>query len=184
MKKIYFLLMGMLLFSAFTYAQRSVSGKVTGEKGTALANVSVQIKGGTTGTVTKNDGTYSLTLPANAKVLVFSSVDMETIEATIGNQTSINVSLRTSDKALQEVVVTGYGTTRKKRDEAGAISTVLAKQIENKPIVSLDKAMQGAAAGVFVQANNGIPGGNINVRIRGAGSLSAGNDPLYVIDGI
>ncbi len=184
MKKVYSLMLALLLFSVYAIAQRSVSGKVTDEKGSPLSNVSVQVKGTTVGTTTSNTGNYTLNVPANGRTIVFSSIDMETIEITIGSQTTVNASLKTAEKALQEVVVTGYGTVRKKRDEAGAISSVSAKQIENRPIVSLDKAIQGAAAGVFVQSNNGIPGGNINVRIRGAGSINASNDPLYVIDGI
>ncbi|MGQ0739338.1 MAG: SusC/RagA family TonB-linked outer membrane protein [Bacteroidota bacterium] len=184
MKKIITLLLGMVLLCAYASAQRTVTGKVTDEKGNALANVSVLVKGTTTGTITNNNGVYSLNVPANGRVLIFSSVDMETVEATIGTQGQVNATLKTIEKALQEVVVTGFGTSRKKRDEAGAISTVLGAQIENKPTVSLDKALQGKAAGVFVQANNGIPGGAINVRIRGAGSINAGNSPLYIVDGI
>jgi hypothetical protein len=169
-----------LLLCNILSAQRTVTGKVTDDKGNSLPNVSVVAKGTTVGTTTSVDGIYSLNVPANARVLIFSSVDMETVEVAIGNSTRLNATLRSSEKALQEVVVTGYGTSRKKRDEAGAISTVLAAQIENKPTVSLDKAMQGKAAGVLVQANNGIPGGNINVA-SGAQVLSMQVTAHYIL---
>ena len=87
------------------------------------------------------------------------------------------------NRGLEEVVVTGY-QIRRKKDEAGAISTVSGKTIANLPNATVDKALQGRAAGVLVQANNGIPGGNINVRIRGTGSFLAGNQPLWVVDGV
>lgn len=173
-----------LLFSVQLYAQKTITGKVTDDKGDPIPNASVVVKGTKTGTVTKADGTYSLSVSSTATTLVISSVDMIKQEVSIGSQSNIAITLKAQDKSLQEVVVTGYGTSKKKRDEAGAISTVLAAQIENKPNVSLDKALQGKAAGVFVQANNGIPGGAINVRIRGAGSINAGNSPLYIVDGI
>jgi TonB-dependent starch-binding outer membrane protein SusC len=184
MRKLLTALAAVLLFSIQLYAQKTITGTVTDDKGVPLPNASVIVKGTRVGTVTKSDGTFSLSVPANAQTLVISSVDMLKQEMAIGSQSMINVLLKADDKSLQEVVVTGYGTSKKKRDEAGAISTVLAAQIENKPNVSLDKAMQGKAAGVFVQANNGIPGGAINVRIRGAGSINAGNSPLYIVDGI
>jgi TonB-dependent starch-binding outer membrane protein SusC len=184
MRKLLLFLVAVLSLSIQLYAQKTVTGKVTDDKGNPLPNVSVLVKGTTTGTTTKSDGTFSLSVSSTAKALVFSSVDMESQEVSIGTKALIEVSLKSADKALQEVIVTGYGTSRKKRDEAGAISTVLGAQIENKPNVSVDKALQGKAAGVFVQANNGIPGGAINVRIRGAGSIIAGNSPLYIVDGI
>lgn len=184
MKKIYALLLGVLFLTATAIAQRTITGKVTDDKGAPLQRVSVIIKGTSTGTTTNNDGNYTISVTGTNRVLVFSSVDMETVEMPVGAGSTMNVSLKQAEKALQEVVVTGYGTSRKKRDEAGAISTVLGAQIENKPTVSLDKALQGKAAGVLVQANNGIPGGAINVRIRGAGSINAGNAPLYIVDGI
>ena len=174
MRKLFLLLIGVVFFASQALAQRTVTGKVTDDKGNPLPNVSVLVKGSTTGVATKSDGTFSIQLPSTAKALVFSSIDMETNEITVGTGSFLEITLKSVDKALQEVVVTGYGTSRKKRDEAGAISTVLAAQIENKPNVSFDKALQGKAAGVFVQANNGIPGGAINVRIRGAGSINAG----------
>ena len=185
MRKVFTLLLCHLLFVQLASAQtKTITGKVTNDQGIPLPNVSVVVKGTKTGGITNAAGTYSITIPAAATVLVFSSVDMEPMEIAIGQQTVINSTLKLNDKSLTEVVVVGYGQTRKKRDEAGAISTIQAKQIENLPNVSLDKALQGRAAGVMVQANNGLPGGAINVRIRGAGSINAGNSPLYIVDGL
>ncbi|TMI65963.1 MAG: TonB-dependent receptor [Bacteroidetes bacterium] len=183
MRKIYLLLVGIVLFSQPLFAQKTVTGKVTDEKGDPLANVSIQVKGTNTGTTSKPDGTYSLLVPATGKVLVFTFVDMEPVEVVVGNQTSINTSMITVTKALQEVVVTGYQTVRKK-DVASAISKISAAEIDNLPIPNLAQAMQGRAAGVAVSAATGIPGGNISVIIRGVGSINAGTTPLYVVDGI
>jgi TonB-dependent starch-binding outer membrane protein SusC len=113
-----------------------------------------------------------------------SAVGLATTEVALGSSiTGLRISLKQEDRSLEEVVVTGY-TARKKRDEAGAISSVKGEEIRNLPNPSLDKALQGRAAGVLVQANNGIPGGAINVRIRGQGSILAGNEPLYIVDGV
>lgn len=183
MRNLLLVLAAMLLFSDAALAQRSVRGKVTDEKGSPLPNVSVVVTGTSTGTVTADDGSYVLTVPANGRTLTFSSVDMETQEVTLGDKTSIDVVLRTQDRALQEVVVTGYQVVRKK-DVAGAISKISSQDIENLPIPNFAQAMQGRAAGVIVAAANGVPGGSLSVIIRGVGSISAGSTPLYVVDGI
>lgn len=172
-----------LLFVIMAWAQKTVTGKVTDDKGAALVNASVVVKGTKVGTVTRADGSYSISVPSGSSTLIFSSVDMTTREFSIGSQSAIDVTLNPEDKSLQEVVVTGYQTLRKK-EIATPISKISGKEIENLPIQSLAQAMQGRASGVAVQANNGIPGGAITVRIRGVGSISAGNEPLYIVDGI
>ncbi len=184
MRRLLFAILGMLLFSLQLLAQnRTVSGKITDDKGVGIANASVVIKGTTTGTTTSAEGIFSLSVPNNARALVVSSVGLGEKEITLTSASSYTVTLSATSKDLQELVVVGY-QTRRKRDEAGAISTVKAADIENKPNVSLDKALQGRAAGVLVQSNNGIPGGSINVRIRGTGSFQAGTQPLYIVDGV
>jgi TonB-dependent starch-binding outer membrane protein SusC len=183
MRKSYLLTMAILLCCMQLFAQRTISGKVTDDKGTPLSNASVIVKGTTAGTVTKEDGSFVLSVPPNGRVLVFSSVDVEPVEVTLGSQTTINATLRSADKALQEVVVTGYQTVRKK-DVASAISRISAADIENLPIPNFAQAMQGRAAGVIVAAANGVPGGSLSVIIRGVGSINAGTVPLYVVDGI
>jgi len=184
MRKLFFTLSAIFFLLISSIAQnRTITGKVSDEKGLGIPRASVLVKGTQIGTTTDNDGNFSLSVPANARILVVSSVDMTPQDLPISGST-VDAVLRAKSGSLEEVVVVGFGVSRKKRDEAGAISTVGAKQIENKPNVSLDKAIQGRAAGVLVQANNGIPGGAINVRIRGAGSINAGNSPLYIVDGL
>lgn len=178
------LLLGVIVLCTSLSAQnRVITGRVTDEGSNAVPNASVRVKGTTLGTTTDASGAFTINVPSSGRVLLISSVGFGEQEITIGNQSIVNVSLKNADRGLQEVVVVGY-QQRRKRDEAGAISTIRANEIQNLPVASLDKAMQGKAAGVVVQANNGIPGGSINVRIRGTGSIKAGNDPLYVVDGV
>jgi TonB-dependent starch-binding outer membrane protein SusC len=185
MRKLVSILAAFVLFTLQTFAQeKTVTGKVTDEKdGSPLPGVSVTIKGTNTGTTTGADGSFKLSIPSSARTLVFSFVNFDNVEISIGNRSNFNVNLTSKDKTLQEVVVVGY-QQRKKRDEGGAISSVKGKEIANLPNASVDRALQGRAPGVLVQATNGIPGGAINVRIRGTGSYLAGNDPLYIVDGV
>ena len=185
MKKALGLLAALLMGSFVLLAQdKTVTGKLTDEKsGQPLSGVSVTVKGTTVGTQTGADGTFRLSVPASAKTLVFSFVNYETVETPIGNKTLFNISLVAADKDLQEVVIVGYQQL-KKRDQGGAIASVRGKDIANLPNVSVDRALQGRAAGVLVQSNNGIPGGGINVRVRGTGSYLSGNQPLYIVDGV
>ncbi len=184
MRKVLLLFMCHAFFFCCVSAQeKTISGKVTDENGAPLVNASVTVKGSRTGTVTKSDGSFSLQVPASASTLVISSVGYETQNIAIGKTTAFDLKLKQATNPMNEVVVVGY-QTRRKIDEAGAISTVKGTQIENIPTPSLDKLLQGKAAGVTVQSTNGIPGGSISVRIRGNGSIQAGNDPLYIVDGV
>ena len=183
MRKLLTALAAVLLFSVQLFAQKIITGTVTDDKGLPVANASVVVKGTRIGTVTKADGTFSISVPANAQTLVISSVDMLPQEMAIGSQSTINVSMKADDKSLQEVVVTGYQTVKKK-DVAAAITKIGAADIDNLPNVNLAGAMQGRAPGVAISATNGIPGGAFSVVIRGVGSISAGTTPLYVVDGI
>ncbi len=169
-----------------SFAQnRQISGKVTSsDNGDPLIGVSVKVKGTTTGTLTRVDGTYSLSTPSNA-TLVFSYIGYVSQELATGTSTVLDVKLVPDINTLTEVAVVsvGYGT-QKRKDLTGAISSVTASQIASTPVTTLDQAMQGRAAGVQVTSNDGAPGGNITVLIRGTGSLSnGGNAPLYVVDG-
>jgi hypothetical protein len=148
MRKSFLFLLGFMFFSLVTFAQKKITGKVTDEQGNPLVGVSIVAKGTKFGGITDATGAYSISVPPSASVLIFSLLNMELVEKAIGNQTVINSTMKSSDKVLSEVIVVGYGVTRKKRDEAGAISSIQAKQIENLPNVSLDKALQGRAAGV------------------------------------
>lgn len=179
--KIPMLLFSALLFSQLLFAQTTVKGKVAAGD-TALSNVTVQVKGTKTFTQTDDSGNFSISAAPTA-TLVFSTVGYATLEVGINGRTSFDVQLKASTSALNEVVVIGYGTQRRK-DVTGSVSSVNAATIEKVPVTTLDQALQGRAAGVQVTNNDGAPGGNMSVLIRGVGSLASnGNGPLYVVDG-
>ena len=184
MRKLVLFFCGLLLLIGQLTAQtRTVTGKVTDASGNPVPNASVMIKGTRTGTTTNVSGNFSLAVPTSATALVISGVGLAAQELTLTQSNSYTVNMKQEERGLEEVVVTGY-QVRRKKDEAGAISTVSGKTIENLPNPTLDKALQGRASGVLVQANNGIPGGAVNVRIRGTGSFLAGTQPLWVVDGV
>jgi TonB-dependent starch-binding outer membrane protein SusC len=160
----------------------NITGKVlSGEDNTGLPGVNIIVQGSTIGTVTDLTGNYSLEVPGQSSVLVFSSVGYVTEEVTVGTRTVIDITLNPDITALSEIVVVGYGTQERAK-VTGAISSVSAKEITQTPVVSFDQALQGRAPGVFV-VNSGSPGRNPIVRIRGIGTVG-NNDPLYVIDGV
>ena len=172
-----------LLTSFVAYAQeRVITGKVTGEDGSGLPGVNVLVKGTTNGTVTDSDGQFRLEAGSNS-ILIFSFVGYASQEVSVGDRTSFNISLQPDAKQLSEVVVTAYGVEDKK-NFAGSAVAVNSEAIAMQPIRGLEQALQGNAAGVQVTQNSGTPGGGIAVRVRGASSILAGNEPLYVVDGI
>jgi TonB-linked SusC/RagA family outer membrane protein len=164
---------------------RQVTGTVTGTTDSGpLPGVTVLLKGTTNGATTDGQGRFSLTVPAGTEaVLVFSSVGYEPLEVRAGNRTSIEVvRLKESATDLNDVVVVGYGTQRK-RDITGAVGSITAAQVAETPIARTEQILQGRVSGVQVTQSNSAPGGGLTVRIRGINSISSGNDPLYVIDG-
>ncbi len=164
------------------YAQNKViKGKITDASGLPLPGANVLIKGTQKGTDSDFDGKYSLSVPSGS-VLVFSFVGSKTQEITVGQSSEINVVLKEENNALEEVVVVGYGT-KKKKDLTGSIVSVDAEDIASRPVVNAVQAMQGKAAGVDVSSNE-RPGQVGSITIRGARSISASNSPLYVVDGI
>jgi hypothetical protein len=186
MKKSLLFLFGVLfcLQSQFVAAQsRAVTGKVTDAGGNGLPGVSVSVKSSTNGAITDGDGAYSVNVPSDKNTLVFSYIGFVSQEVVIGSRTQINVSLAEDATALSEVVVVGYGT-QKKSQMTGAISQVSAKQITEMPLTNLGQALQGRAAGVDVSQSGSKPGSAPRILIRGRRSFNAGNDPLYVVDGI
>ncbi len=163
---------------------RTVTGKVTDADGKPLENVNVTVKGTTTGTITDEAGNFSLSVPENARQIEFSIVGFGSQTVNIRQGSVYNMSLTPADAGeLNEVVVTGYTTIQKKKF-SGAIGNVNAAEVRKQPMASFDQALQGAAAGVASVANSGQPGSNAIVRIRGNGSISGGNVPLYIMDGI
>jgi len=164
------------------YAQdKVIKGKITDASGLPLPGANVLIKGTQKGTDSDFDGKYSLSVPSGS-VLVFSFVGSKTQEITVGQSSEINVVLKEENNALEEVVVVGYGT-KKKKDLTGSIVSVDAEDIASRPVVNAVQAMQGKAAGVDISSNE-RPGQVGNITIRGARSISASNSPLYVVDGI
>lgn len=185
MRKVLLLGLMLLFASAVAFAQdRVITGTVTStEDGLGVPGATVLVKGTTIGTATDIDGKYSITVPAGNNVLVYTFVGLRTQEVNIGSRTTINVALESDVTALGEVIVTGYGT-QPKREVTGAVSSVKGDAIQNLPLQSFDRALQGRAAGVQVRSSNGLPGGAVNIRIRGVGSINAGNEPLFIVDGV
>jgi TonB-dependent starch-binding outer membrane protein SusC len=161
--------------------QRKVTGKVTDESGMPMPGVNVIVKGTSNGSSTDVEGEFSLEIPDDNAVLVFSFIGYTTKEVPVGAQTRVDVQLAPDVVALNEVVVVGYGT-QSRTSVTGAISSVNSKEIAALPVPSIEQALQGRVAGVNV-VNNGSPGTNPIVRIRGIGSISGSSDPLYVVDG-
>lgn len=165
--------------------QRLITGKVNDPSGVAIPGVSVVLKGTTTGVTTDSDGNFSLSLPVDAKSLVFSFVGMRTQEIIVGNKTTFNITLTEETIGLEEVVAVGYGTQRK-RDVTGSITSINSEKIRLIPVNSPDQSIQGRVSGVQVMQTSGAPGGAVQIRIRGVNSTAGGgaNQPLYVVDGI
>ncbi|GEO06461.1 SusC/RagA family TonB-linked outer membrane protein [Adhaeribacter aerolatus] len=164
-------------------AARLVSGKVTSAAGEPLIGVTVVVKGTTTGTSTDAAGNYTIEVPDNGGTLVFSYIGFLTKEVPIGNATTLNVTLALDAKALEEVVVVGYGT-QKKSDLTGAISSVSGKDLQEIPAANVLEQSQGRLAGVDIVKSDGAPGSPVQIRIRGNRSINASNEPLFVVDGI
>lgn len=185
MRKIVSLLLCFCFAIGTVFAQnsRTLTGKITDEKGAGIANATVLVKGSNIGTTTGNDGSFSLKVPESAKVLIVSSVNFGIQEITIGKTTVFNVTLKSITENLQEVVVVGYGT-QKKTTLTGSVATVKASEIENLPFSSVDKALQGKVAGLQSVAASGQPGASQAILIRGISSITASNQPLWVIDGV
>lgn len=184
MRKLLLTTVSFLLFYAVSMAQnKTITGKVTDSRsGSPLAGATVQ-EGARNTVRTAADGSFSISVPQAARSLSISYVGYEAQQADITTARNVTVALVITAQREEDVVLVGY-TKRKKKDEAGAITTIRGADIADLPNVSLDKALQGAAAGVTVQANNGIPGGNIRVNIRGLSSYGTSTAPLFVIDGI
>ena len=159
-----------------------ISGTVTDESGEALIGVAVTVQGTSTGTITDFDGTFSIEATSDA-VLEISYLGYETKTIPVNGQSNLNVSMGVDAEVLDEIVVIGYGSV-KKSDVTGSVSSVKAEEIQAFPVLNAGQALQGRAAGVVVQTQNGgEPGADISIRVRGNSSLNASSDPLVVVDG-
>ena len=163
--------------------RRTVAGKVTSQAGDAIAGASIVVKGSTAGTTSNETGNFSISVQGANAILVISNVGYKEKEIAVKNQSSVSVVMEEINNELSQVVVIGYGAVRKS-DLTGSVSSIKADELKAVPATSFDQAMQGRAAGVQVTQTSGKPGAEASIRIRGTSSINAGNEPLYVIDGL
>ncbi|MBC7887284.1 MAG: TonB-dependent receptor [Ferruginibacter sp.] len=160
-----------------------VSGVVNNSKGEPIANASVLEKGTSNGTTTSNNGVFRLSVASPNAVILVSYIGYESQEIPLKGLSTITIQLKVKNSQLDDVVVIGYGTQRK-RDLTGAVAQIKAEDIRGFAVTGFDQAIQGKVAGVTVVNNSGEPGGNVSIKIRGVGSINGNSDPLYIIDGI
>lgn len=172
-----------LLLSITMFSQKTISGTITAKGNLPLPGVNIIQKGTSNGAVSDFDGNYSLNIDDSSSTLVFSSIGFQTLEENIGQRSQISVTLSEDSEQLDEIVVVGYGT-QKRSDVTGAISSIKASDIEDAPPLAPEQILQGKVSGVNIIQNSGQPGAASTVRIRGTSSISASNDPLYVVDGV
>ncbi len=161
----------------------NISGRVTDEKDAPLSGVTVATKDGRIGVKTDADGNYTITTPVLKHALVFTFVGYQKVEKATLNLTTLNIKMSTANSSMQEIVVVAYGT-QKKTTVTGSVVTIKGSDLEDKPFSSVDKALQGAVAGLQSSSASGAPGSATDIRIRGIGSINAGSSPLWVIDGV
>jgi TonB-linked SusC/RagA family outer membrane protein len=185
MRKFASLFLCFLLGLTQLFAQnRTITGKVTDEKGTAVPNAAVTVKGTTIGTSTAADGTFSLSVPANAKTLVIKALNIETKEENIGSKSSFNISVLSSSAVIEDVIVqVPYGSV-KKTSFTGSEATVSSTQINKQQVTSVTRAIEGLVPGIQVTNGGGAPGTGASILIRGIGSINASASPLYVLNGV
>ncbi len=182
LRKVLSVTFALMLFSTIAWSQTVVTGKVTDSKdGAPVSGVTVNVKGTKVSAQTATDGTYKLTAPAGATTLVFTSVGFAPQQVPVG--ASVDISFVQTSTQLNDVVVIGYGSARKK-DLTGSVTSISAKDFQKGNIQTPDQLIAGKVAGVSITSNGGAPGAGSTIRIRGGASLNASNDPLIVIDGV
>ena len=174
-----------VIYAQICFAQnKTITGKITDAKDTAgIVGASVTVKGSKIGVQTTADGTFSITVPENTTTLIISSVGYATREIEISGRSSIDVDLTSSGGNLNEIVVIGYGTARKK-DLTGSVASVQAKDFNQGIVVAPDQLLQNKVAGLEITSASGQPGAATTVKIRGNNSIRASNAPFYVVDGV
>lgn len=164
-------------------ADQTISGRVTdGATGSGLPGVSVVVKGTSRGTTTDGDGNYRVSAPDGPVTLAFSFIGYVTQEVVVGNRSTVNITLANDDKTLSEIVVVGYGT-QNRRELTGSITSINTQTIRDQPVTNVVEGLSGRLPGVLIQQNTGAPGNAPSIKVRGLGSISAGNGPLVVVDG-
>lgn len=181
-KRLWLLSAMILLLAHVTFGQGMVKGKVTDVRGEPIPGVTVLVKGTSIGAAADLNGDYSIEVPANS-TLVFSFIGLVSKEVVVGNQTIINVTMEEDISTLSELVVIGYSTIDR-RDLTGSVSSVSSKQLVDIPVNSAAEALAGRLAGVQVTGAEGAPNADIQIRVRGGGSITQDNSPLYIVDGI
>lgn len=182
MKKIYFLFLLLFLFITAMSQTRVITGRVTNGNGEPLSGATVAIKGTSTATTVNENGQYSISVSGNNPVLVYSHIGSNQKEITVGSRSTIDVVLEQSASTLDDVVVIGYGTAKRK-DLTGAIATISAKEITKAPVANVVEALTGRLAGVQVSTTEGSPDAEMKIRVRGGGSITGDNTPLMIVDG-
>lgn len=177
-----FMALFLSLFVFAVFAQKTVTGTVKDVTGEPLIGVTVQLANGQ-GVVSDIDGRFSIANVKAGDKLTFSYVGCKTQTVTIGSQSTLNIVLQDADKSLDEVVVIGYGTM-KRRDLTGSVASVTGDALAKNPVSNVAEALQGQLPGVNIVAQDGRPGGTVSIRVRGGGSITQSNDPLYVVDGV
>ncbi len=173
----------MSMFCLITFAQKAITGIVQEKSGEPIIGVNIHVKGTTNGTVTDLDGKFQISGVNSNSVLTISYLGYLPHEVKVGNQESFTITLVEDNKVLDEVVVIGYGTV-KKRDLTGSVASVNGKDISATPVANVAQALQGKLPGVNVISQDGRPDANISIRIRGGGSISQSNEPLIMVDGV
>ena len=162
---------------------KTITGRVLDEKNNPVSSATVSAKGRKIATSTDGSGAFTITIPSGVNTLTISSVNFETEDVNVSANIHPLVSLKASTHSLNEVVVVAYGT-QKRINTTGSIATIKAADLENKPFTSVDKSLQGFVTGLQSSSGSGAPGSATDIRIRGIGSITAGNSPLWVIDGV
>ena len=171
------------MFCLMSFAQSTVTGNVKDNAGEPIVGASVLIKGTSTGTVTDINGNFTIQKANPSDVLVISSIGFTSKNVKVGNQTKLNVSLSEDMANLEEVVVIGYGTM-KRRDLTGSVASVTGDKVAANPVANVAQALQGQLPGVTVTSQDGRPGASMSIRVRGGGSITQSNDPLFIVDGV
>ncbi|MCG6186307.1 SusC/RagA family TonB-linked outer membrane protein [Maribellus maritimus] len=182
MNKLKLLFLVLFILPLALFAQNKITGVVKSDAGEQLPGVTIIVEGTTQGTTTNFNGEYSITAPANGN-LMFSFIGYLSQTVPVNGQSAINVILQQDIEELEQVVVIGYGTV-KKSDLTGSVTSVKADELNPGANASVEQALQGRVAGVQISQKSNEPGGGLSISIRGSGSIQAGNEPLYVIDGI
>lgn len=162
---------------------KKVTGLIIDQSGEAIIGASVQVKGKDSGTITDVDGNFSLTDVEESATLIISYIGYKTVQIEASDKRITKITLQEDSEMIEEVVVVGYGTV-KKRDVTTSISSISAKDMEDQPVTNIGEAMVGRMPGVQVTQGSGTPGGGLQIRVRGTGTITAGTTPLYVVDGV